>query len=237
LKWTKNERQLGRRNGQEFVVKAIEGRQATIEYRDGKQEEVDLNLPQHLDYSYVSTTYSSQGKTAERVFVASDFTVGKESFYVAVSRVKSDLRVYTCDKQELLDLASISRAKENPLELLRKKAWSQESEVAPLEVEDIEPSALKVSPDNSEILRARLEYLACVNDAAELMKIESLSQQDLDVGVAMLMIKHGKTNQDISRVLSQSDITNLSANYINSIIETAANLRRKLLQQKRELER
>ncbi len=69
LRWTRNDKELGRRNGQEFTVKQIEGQTATIEYSDGKTNTIDLYGPLHLDYALVSTTYSSQGKTADRVLV------------------------------------------------------------------------------------------------------------------------------------------------------------------------
>lgn len=121
LKWTKNNREQGRRNGQTFTVKAIEGTTARVEYKDGKLDTINLNEPQHLDYGLVSTTYSSQGKTAERVLMSADNTIGKESFYVAVSRVKYDLKLYTTDKENLLSKALSTRAKENPLELLRQQ--------------------------------------------------------------------------------------------------------------------
>ncbi|WP_317986633.1 MobF family relaxase [Nostoc sp. MS1] len=122
LRWTKNDRQLGRRNGQEFVVKAIAGSNAQIEYLDsGRTEIINLQQAQHLDYAIVSTTYSSQGKTADRVLMAADNTIGQESFYVAVSRARYDLKLYTEDKDSLLALAQSSRAKENALMLLRQK--------------------------------------------------------------------------------------------------------------------
>ncbi len=122
LRWTKNDRQLGRRNGQEFVVKAIDGNKAQIEYLDsGLTESVNLQQAQHLDYAIVSTTYSSQGKTADSVLIAADHTIGQESFYVAVSRARYDLKLYTEDKDNLLALAQLSKAKENALFVLRQK--------------------------------------------------------------------------------------------------------------------
>jgi conjugative relaxase-like TrwC/TraI family protein len=122
LRWTKNDRQLGRRNGQEFVVTAIDSNNAQIQYLDsGLTESVNLQQAQHLDYAIVSTTYSSQGKTADRVLIAADHTIGQESFYVAVSRARYDLKLYTEDKDSLLALAQSSRAKENALSVLRQK--------------------------------------------------------------------------------------------------------------------
>jgi plastocyanin len=119
LRWTHNDRDARRRNGQEFKIIKLDKASATIEYADGTQENLDLTLPLHLDYALVSTTYSSQGKTANRVLIAADHTVASESFYVAVSRVKDELKLYTTDKDEILDKACVSKAKENPLEVLQ----------------------------------------------------------------------------------------------------------------------
>ena len=85
-KWTRNDRLLERRNGQEFTIESIEGSTAGIKYRDGRTETIDLCQAQHLDHALVTTTYSSQGKTADRVLIAADEMVGAESFYVGCSR-------------------------------------------------------------------------------------------------------------------------------------------------------
>jgi hypothetical protein len=122
LRWTRNDRALGRRNGQEFSVEAIKDSIATIVYNDGKKELLDLNRAQHLDYALVSTIYSSQGKTARRVLVSCDRTINKESFYVAVSRPTHELKLYTDNPQELLELASRSRSKETVAEALTPPA-------------------------------------------------------------------------------------------------------------------
>jgi len=121
LKWTKNEHKLGRRNGQEFSVEAIEWNNATIKYEDGSTEIIDLEKAQHLDHALVTTTFSSQGKTADRVLWASDFTASAENFYVAVSRAKYDLKIFTDDKNKLLDLAQESKANANPRDLVRRQ--------------------------------------------------------------------------------------------------------------------
>ncbi|MGK7896262.1 MAG: MobF family relaxase [Xenococcus sp. (in: cyanobacteria)] len=120
LKWTKNDTQLNRRNGQEFDVIGINSNIATIQYDNGTTESINLNQPQNLDHALVSTTYSSQGKTANRVLVSatSDRTLSKESFYVAASRAKYNLDIYAQDKKQLLEKAKASQAKQNPLEVL-----------------------------------------------------------------------------------------------------------------------
>jgi conjugative relaxase-like TrwC/TraI family protein len=119
LKWTRNDPTQGRRNGQQFVVDALmEDGQAIARYPDGTTELIDLNGRQFADYSLVTTTYSSQGKTADRVLAALDSSTGKESFYVAASRAKYELTLYTTDEAELRKLATQSRAQENASDYL-----------------------------------------------------------------------------------------------------------------------
>ncbi|MDZ7965854.1 MAG: MobF family relaxase [Nostoc sp. DedSLP03] len=121
LQWKKNDRQLGRRNGQEFTVTGIDLNIVHIKYADERTERISLTQAQNLDYALVSTTYSSQGKTADRVLISADFTIGQESFYVAASRARHELKIYTEDPTRLVKLAQQSKAKENALELLRKQ--------------------------------------------------------------------------------------------------------------------
>ena len=113
LRWTKNDREQGRRNGQTFTVQDIQDNEATIKYDDGRIETANLKQRQFADYAIVGTTYSSQGKTADRVLVALDKSTGKEAFYVAISRARIDLQIYTTDRDELQQLAARSKAREN----------------------------------------------------------------------------------------------------------------------------
>ena len=137
LQWKKNDRQLQRRNGQEFVVTAIEGDSAQIQYLDSNRTEtINLKQAQNLDYALVSTIYSSQGKTTDLALIAADYTIGQESFYVAVSRARHNVKLYTKDKSELLELAQESKAKDNALELLMNS----------LKMERIQAKTASVSP-------------------------------------------------------------------------------------------
>jgi len=129
LKWTKSDRKQGKGNGQEFVVTDIEDNKAQIRYlKENTTETIDLSQAQHLDYALVSTTYSAQGKDADIALISADFTVSKEGFYVAVSRVKHDLKLYTENRASLLELAQESKANEIALDLVRKIAKEQFSQ-------------------------------------------------------------------------------------------------------------
>jgi conjugative relaxase-like TrwC/TraI family protein len=119
LRWTRNDTVRGIRNGQLVTVAAIDAKgTATLKDASGATVTVDLSGQQYLDYALVSTTYSSQGKTADQVLVAVDSTLSKEGLYVAVSRAKQNLSLYTADKQQLYKKAQRTAAKENPSDYL-----------------------------------------------------------------------------------------------------------------------
>ncbi len=114
LKWTRNNPKAGIRNGQGFVVMGLEA-DGTAVVRDGSGQTATINLSgnQYVDYAWVSTTYSSQGKTAERVLALLGETMNREAFYVAISRAKRAVTLYTTNQVDLVRLAQVSRAKEN----------------------------------------------------------------------------------------------------------------------------
>ncbi|ESA37891.1 exonuclease v subunit alpha [Leptolyngbya sp. Heron Island J] len=119
LRWTRNDRDLGIRNGQQFTITALNDQgQAQILTADGTARSLNLRGHHYIDYGLVSTTYSSQGKTAERVLVAADSTLTQEAFYVAVSRAKRHLTLYTPNKDDLLRIAQRSRANQNASDYL-----------------------------------------------------------------------------------------------------------------------
>jgi conjugative relaxase-like TrwC/TraI family protein len=62
--------------------------------------------PLHLDYGYAVTSHSSQGQTADRVLIqldvgAGEALVNRRLAYVAVSRARHDVQIYTNDKRQL----------------------------------------------------------------------------------------------------------------------------------------
>ena len=119
MRWTRNDTERGVRNGQMVTVAAVDAKgTAILKDASGNEIAVELSGQQYLDYALVSTTYSSQGKTADQVLVAVDSTISKEGLYVAVSRAKQKLNLYTADKEQLFKRAERSTAKENPSDYL-----------------------------------------------------------------------------------------------------------------------
>ena len=172
LKWKRNDRSIGRRNGQQFVVTAISGNHAQIKYANGKTDEVDLNHLQHLDYGIVSTTYSSQGKTANRVLIAADKTMGKESFYVAVSRAKYDLKIYTEDKSDLIKLARKSKTKEIAIELIDSKPVAKQAATTEQSI-----STTQLPATNEELTYERTDEPAQPASDTEQFSLDDIEQR------------------------------------------------------------
>ena len=119
LKWTKNNQERKTRNGQQFTVTDITpAGAARIVDEKGSEQTVDFTGYQHVDYAWVSTTYGSQGKTANNVLALVDYTANKEAFYVAVSRAKHQLNLYTPSVEALQKFAKESRANINVSDFL-----------------------------------------------------------------------------------------------------------------------
>jgi len=76
----------------------------------------------HLAHAHVITSHASQGKTVDHVLIsqpASTFTAtNSKQFYVSVSRGKYSAKVYTDDKEALLDYASNYGDRQSAMELV-----------------------------------------------------------------------------------------------------------------------
>ena len=97
---------------------------ASINARNGIVLEDGRTLPHNFrqfTHGYAVTAHKSQGKTVDEVIISGDrFT--KELFYVAASRGRHRITVFTGDKAELGKSIGVSGERMSALELLRKQA-------------------------------------------------------------------------------------------------------------------
>ena len=120
LRWTKNDNKQGRRNGQTFQVRSINNDGTLdIDYGSGHSERVDRTKAQFTDYSFVMTSYASQGKTKDRVLILADQTHGRESLYVALSRAKYHVKVFTESFDKLVKNAHGNQIKRSVEDLFK----------------------------------------------------------------------------------------------------------------------
>ncbi len=78
----------------------------------------------HLSHDYCVTSHGSQGKTVDEVLImqpsATFPATDAKQFYVSVSRGKEGVRIYTDDKETLLEHAANMRDRRSALELVGK---------------------------------------------------------------------------------------------------------------------
>lgn len=118
MKWTKNDKENHRMNGQEFEIKKIRDDGLEIQYQGGKKEFVSAQQFRHVDYAWTQTKFAAQGKTADRVLVAVDENINKNSLYVAITRAKYDIKIFVDDKEKFLGRAIRSGDKETAHEIV-----------------------------------------------------------------------------------------------------------------------
>lgn len=79
----------------------------------------------HLAYAHCLTSYASQGRTVDEVFIAQPAAsfpaCDLKQFYVSVSRGREKAHIFTDDKENLLAHASDMRNREAALELMRQQ--------------------------------------------------------------------------------------------------------------------
>ncbi|NPV02175.1 MAG: relaxase domain-containing protein [Brevinematales bacterium] len=126
---TMNSHKMGVKNGEQWTVKKIEGDVITLKHED-KIVKVNAKEYQFLDYGYCVTNYKSQGLTADRVVAyfdsAKDQLNSFNSIYVAITRGRQDLKVYSNDFGTLLEQAKDVRLKESVRDV-DKKIWEEKN--------------------------------------------------------------------------------------------------------------
>lgn len=108
------------RNGELVTVKSHDWR-GRIVLDDGRVIPHDYQLFTH---GWAVTAHASQGKTVDSVVVAGN-RMTRETFYVAVSRGRESVAVFTSDKQGLAESASASSERLAALELAQERAREQ----------------------------------------------------------------------------------------------------------------
>jgi len=121
----KNDNTLGVRNGTMGTVVAIEEASLKIETAKGIKE-INLSSYNHLDYGYALTVHKSQGQTVDRVIVNIDTKQERSnnanSFYVAISRAREGVTVYTDSRDELPSSVGRWQEKESTLDYMAREA-------------------------------------------------------------------------------------------------------------------
>jgi hypothetical protein len=104
-------------NGELVTVSAVDAG-GRIQLEDGRRLPADYRSFTH---GYAVTAHRSQGKTVDSVILSAD-GMQKELFYVAASRGRYSVTVFTSDKERLQQTAGRSMARTSATELLRDRS-------------------------------------------------------------------------------------------------------------------
>jgi conjugative relaxase-like TrwC/TraI family protein len=109
-------------NGDRGKVVALdhERRVLTVSKNNGQRLTLDASKPLQLDHAYCVTVHSAQGQTCDRVLIDADVksAMANESlYYVAISRPRTEVQLYTDDKALLPEAMSRPDEKHAALEL------------------------------------------------------------------------------------------------------------------------
>lgn len=135
VRLTTNDYTRGMINGDRATVISIDRERQTVDFQkaDGSAITLDATKPLHLDHGYCSTVHASQGQTSERVLIEADTrsaTANESAFYVAISRARSEVKIYTDDKHALPETMSRADEKSAALDLPDHKDHAKESELS-----------------------------------------------------------------------------------------------------------
>lgn len=124
---TKGDNQAGIKNRDFAEVVAIDRAKRVVRVRrhDGKEFDLDTARALHLDYGYASTIHSAQGATVRRIIVDMDTrarTTNDAAFYVALSRGREALRIYTNNMKGLPEAIQRVSRKRAALEVLERRS-------------------------------------------------------------------------------------------------------------------
>jgi len=121
LRFTRNQPELGLRNGSRGTVATIGGDFITLETARGPIELARHRAAnQHLEYAYALTVHAAQGKTAEigglLMTASSGRALTERAFYVGITRFRDDIVLYTDSKPAAMRLIATAIDKTSALE-------------------------------------------------------------------------------------------------------------------------
>lgn len=106
IRFTANDYSVGVVNGQTGRVESIDlvARELRVNVGLGRTLTLDMKRPMRVDHAYCTTVHAAQGQTCDRVLVDADVSgamANQSLYYVAISRARLGVTLYTDDKELL----------------------------------------------------------------------------------------------------------------------------------------
>lgn len=97
----KNDKRLGIKNGEFWVVKSIDKQGNITLKNDSREKRFNGKAYNYIDYGYASTVYKSQGMTVRNVIYCVSERINYNEMYTALTRGREEFSIYTGDKNEM----------------------------------------------------------------------------------------------------------------------------------------
>jgi Ti-type conjugative transfer relaxase TraA len=96
IRFLRNERDLGIKNGSLGIVEGIESGVLTVKLDGaaGTRVHLDTKFYRHLDYGYAATVHKAQGTTVDKTYVLATSHFDRHTAYVALSRHRDNATVF-----------------------------------------------------------------------------------------------------------------------------------------------
>lgn len=131
---TRNDPALDVSNGDRVRVLEVSPDRITLENEKGRRIDLDGRHPLHLEHAYASTVHGAQGLSTDRMMMdlnTRSLTTGKDLYYVALSRARYDVKVYTNSRSELPAAISRDNVKTAALDIQREPQTKHRPELQP----------------------------------------------------------------------------------------------------------
>ena len=124
IRFTANDYQLGVVNGQTGTIESIDLAACELKVNVGSEctLTLDIDRPLRVDHAYCTTVHAAQGQTCDRVLMDADVSgamANQSLYYVAISRARHSVTLYTDDRELLPRAMSRLDIKQAALDLDR----------------------------------------------------------------------------------------------------------------------
>lgn len=125
IRFMANDYSLGVVNGQAGTVESIDiaARELKVDIGVERKLTLDMDRPLRVDHAYCTTVHAAQGQTCDRVLLDADVSgamANQSLYYVAISRARHGVTLYTDDKELLPRAMSRLDIKHAALDLHRQ---------------------------------------------------------------------------------------------------------------------
>ncbi|MDX9813630.1 MAG: MobF family relaxase [Sulfurimonadaceae bacterium] len=118
--FTKKDKSLGLNNGDIATVKDIKDGIITVDVNSKREVKINTKEYNYIDHAYAITNHKAQGQTSERaIFVGDSRLSNQNAFYVALTRAKTHISVFTQDKEQFRDAVSQRQRKKTTLDYIK----------------------------------------------------------------------------------------------------------------------